>query len=374
MNDKLEPLVKSLGANYDNSTQIMDIFGYEKGTNNFSGESLIYLVAYDKKRESKNERSIIQVLPILLYLPSLPTSDILPDSWTQEYIERVIDKHLHWSSYPNTSKEKQFYKRFISGAKRNPNLAVRALSAHFPIEKSFFNSLEWLRIRIYDRLSLIYKRKGEETIHLADGYIVCSSLPDTPSDDNIIDEFITSIFVSDEDTMAIYPNTTSLGKLSLIVPSDSQYNITALSKNTESKFKSRRVQYEGYCLETMEYMKIDEVAEYRGNSMGFNASFLNSLTTLNRVEEDGTKTYIAEITNPNTHIINTPSSQVKAYIIGQSYLPYDQTSLLSPNNLVHSPVVSLPYFNNHITKLFPIKLHNSQYLRLDVGDYINPRV
>lgn len=360
--------MKQLGAVYDRDTQILDILGRKDGQE--TGESIVLLIGYDRKNRDEHKKSIITVLPLLLYLPFEPNTVLAPENWTQKYIKRIVDKHLRWGEKPRSTTERQFYERFIKEKRAQDWMMVEAQSLHIPMAQDFFDSTDYLGLRLFERLSLVYRKKDDPYIHLADGYILHTILPDSKG--KIIDEFLTPVFVSDEDTLIVQPSSTSLGKLSLRVPLDSQYTLTALAKRTDSKFKRRTVQYEGENVDGGEELRIDEEVDYQGDDERFVMRVLNNITTINKEIDEQTRDYMVEATtkNKNLHIIKRDDGVTKAFIIHNSVLPYDEKNNVNNRRVKHQITVSLPYLGNEIHKMFSIKVPTPYELRLDPEDYI----
>lgn len=369
-----QPLVTKLGGQYYKESQCFLPMGYKSGTTTQTGHSLVLLIGYDREKDSRSEQNIIQCLPVLLYLPNEPTTDIVPENWTGNYIRRVVKERTNWQTLSRTHIVRQFYNRFISEKRKDPKLDVKAQTLLFPMSEDFFESLDFLRVRICGRVSIIYRHKGEEKVHLADAYCLHTIIPDSVNKNKIADEFITPVFISDEDYIYVEPEVTALGKITLKCPLDSPHTITSLSQKTDSKFNLRKVIYEGTDIATFDEVRIEDEPRYLGNDMGYIIKVLTSITSICIKQDIVTQDYFVEQTNPNIKRIDTRDYKTKYYTIPNIDVPYDQTKSKTKKEVKQTLVCSLPYFNNEIRKMFSIKLTEVQRLDLTPADYIMPRI
>lgn len=365
-----KPLIKNLGSIYYKESQILLPLGINKKTALPSGESIVLLIGYDKKKQARGEKAFIQALPILIYLPAEPDEDIMPKNWSEQYIRRIIKEHTNWATLSKTSTIRQFYQRFISEKRQDTNLSVMAQTLYVPMTEDFFESLDFIRVRIYDRLSIVYRYKNDNVVHLADCYCFHTVLPD-PSG-KVLDEFITPTFISDEDKIFVEPEMTSLGKLTLSCPLDSPHTVASLSKSTGSRFKGRRISYTGRDINTLEDVKIEEESRYQGNDISQLVKVLNAISVLNIKQDDYHRDYICEKSHRNLHSIKTNNLNTKFYTIGDVDVPYDRKP--GQKQKKNTVLVSIPYWDNTIVKMFSIKLSEAQEVRLNSKDYIYTKI
>lgn len=363
-----EPLNTKLGGTYYKNSQLFMPLGIKTQTSQQSGHSLAMLIGYDKEKKARSEPSIIQCLPIILYLPLEPISDVCPENWTGDYIRRIVDERTNWCGLQRANTVRQFYNRFINQNRKDNNLDVMAQPILFPMSEDFFNSLDFIRVRICNRLSIIYRYKEDDVVHLADAYCLHSVIPS--GEDKVSHEFLTPVFVSDEDVAYVNPENTSLGKLTLKCPLDSQYVITSLSKKTAPKFNSRKIVYEGLDIGTLEDVRIEDEPRYQGNEQIFLIKLLNNIRTITVEVDKFTHDYYVEKTHPSIKIDKTPNHRAHFYTEAEVDMPYNQYSCLNTNTYKHSIRVHLPYYNNEVRKMFSIKLTNAQRIALQAGDYI----
>ena len=363
-----EPLITKLGGTYYKDSQVFVPLGVKTKTSQQSGHSLAMLIGYDKEKRRNHEPSIIQCLPIVLYLPLEPTLDLCPENWKGEYIRRIVGERTHWDTLPKTHLVRQFYNRFINPNRRDKKLDVMAQPIIFPMSEDFFNSLDFIKVRVCNRLSIIYRYKDDNVVHLADAYCLHSDIP--AGNEKVSHEFLTPVFVSDEDATYANPENTSLGKLTLKCPLDSQYVITSLSKKTDSMFNSRKIIYEGVDIDTLKDVRIEDEPRYQGNEQLFLIKLLNNIRTITIEADKSTHDYYVEKTHPSIKIDKTSTHRIHFYTEAEVDIPYDQYSCLSKNVHKHNVNLSLPYYNNEIRKMFGIKLTNAQQIALQAGDYI----
>lgn len=367
-----EPLITNLGGTYYKDSQLFMPLGIKTQTSQQSGHSLAMLIGYDKGKMKASEPSIIQCLPIMLYLPLEPILDICPEYWTGDYIRRIVGERTDWSTLPRANMVRQFYNRFINPNRKDKNLDVMAQPIIFPMSEDFFDSLDFIRVRICGRLSIIYRYKDDDVVHLADAYCLHSAIPS--GEEKVSHEFLTPVFVSDEDVAYVNPENTSLGKLTLKCPLDSQYVITSLSKKTDSKFNSRKIVYEGLDIGTLEDVRIEDEPRYQGNEQLFLIKLLNNIRTITIKVDKFTHDYYVEKTHPSIKIDKTPNHRTHFYTDVNVEMPYDQHRCLTTDTFKRKVNLDLPYYNNEVRKMFSIKLTNAQQIALQAGDYLGIRL
>lgn len=386
-----DKMFKKFGAIYDPDTQIVELSGMDK--KNLSGEQIILLVGYDQEKQLKGLSSIQQVLPIILYTPYFPNNGILPMNLSTEKIARLVKKHLKWNTMSRFTKERQFWNQYLSPERKHTNKKCIAKELLVPLSHHFFNSLAEAKFVVGDRVSLIYRRQGEQQQHLADLYCLKSVVTGnlnyrfSPHLEEVEGEFLTCVFIGDEDNCLYQPNKAAVKEL--LVPADSpailaQFTLRLNQKNNK-QIENITTTFRGKDIWSFDEIDLEDEVEYKGYDSTEFIPVLSRLQTLSYITEDGSgvkkQDYMVEVSNPATgkridlRPYTSLGSQSVPQIVADVTRKYNKNldKDFHPASKNYKLRVVLPYFGCQIEKMFAVAGldDKKRYLALDDADYLH---
>lgn len=334
--------------------------------NIYTGRQIITLIGYDRDKLSTHQPSIIQILPLILYLPACPHTYEDPEKWDEERIRRYAQDVLQYHLYPKTSQERQFYQRFLKNSRANKNLTCRVEQFFIPVSDQWLETISHFTVVPGDRLALAYEKNKTHEQHIADVYYVYTTYHSGDMTSKIITESLTPILVTDEDYFKYTSENSDLGKLTFQLPLDSP--VVHSMFNHSVKVREREVEYTGDIdpLAESELYTVKEKVQYQGNVPEIVNRWLLANSTLSH--DNG----IFYSLHQNNYKDIKYDNGVVPILHGDIMPLFDENTNPNTSSRAATTIVShpLPYHTGVIRKLYPLKLNPHRELILKYTDMI----